>query len=310
MQETVVETRNSGGAPDEGASNDNDPVIWWRRIWAHEVAQAAAAAGGDSRLVRRRRDYGAYLSILIDLIAAFVGELILSIPLIMAATFLFVYTGHHYNTAAGQREFQTWLASPQFTFFGVFVTDAAILLVLWYRLARLRERWSLFGLGAALRSAPARSILFGLGIGVAALVLSSLITDIIHALGFNVNGQQQMLIQPLHGAPWWIVLGVVLAGTFVAPVVEELFFRGYIFRAVAVRRGIGPAYITSALVFALFHLSGGTSLLPLVPALFVVGLLLCFAYRRTGNLLADITAHALNNGVAFAVALLPLPFHM
>jgi membrane protease YdiL (CAAX protease family) len=36
--------------------------------------------------------------------------------------------------------------------------------------------------------------------------------------------------------------------------------------------------------------------------------LLCFAYRRTGNLLADITAHAVNNGATFALVLLPLPF--
>jgi membrane protease YdiL (CAAX protease family) len=39
--------------------------------------------------------------------------------------------------------------------------------------------------------------------------------------------------------------------------------------------------------------------------LFVVGLLFCLVYRRTGHLLASITAHASNNGMAFALALLP-----
>jgi membrane protease YdiL (CAAX protease family) len=69
------------------------------------------------------------------------------------------------------------------------------------------------------------------------------------------------------------------------------------------------AYLISAGVFAVFHLNG-LDMLPLIPVLFVIGLLLCYAYRRTGNLLANITAHCLNNGVTFAIALLiPLLTH-
>jgi membrane protease YdiL (CAAX protease family) len=36
---------------------------------------------------------------------------------------------------------------------------------------------------------------------------------------------------------------------------------------------------------------------------------LAFAYRHSGNLLASITAHALNNGVVYGLALLPPYIH-
>jgi membrane protease YdiL (CAAX protease family) len=41
----------------------------------------------------------------------------------------------------------------------------------------------------------------------------------------------------------------------------------------------------------------------------VLGLFFAFAYRYSGNLLASITAHALNNGVVYGLALLSLYIH-
>jgi membrane protease YdiL (CAAX protease family) len=149
------------------------------------------------------------------------------------------------------------------------------------------------------------------GIGVLALLVSDILTNALQNVGLDQTGQYKLVIEPLRHSPLWIVLALVAAATLVAPVVEEAFFRGYIFRAIAVRKGLAMAYPISAGAFALNHFFlGGPDILPLVPVLFVIGLMLCFAYRRTGNLLCDITAHALNNGATFALALLPihLPF--
>ena len=296
MRETVVETHGPAGAP-----APDDVVAGWRGDWERSVAEAAES--GDARLVARRRDYGSYVFAIVDLVAALIGAFILSIPLVLLVTALYLGTGHTMSTPAGQKGYQGWLLSPQVTFAGLLVTDGAIVAVLWYRLTRLRERWSLFGLGKALRVGPTRAVLIGLGLGVVAIVSSAIIAGVTRKLGFNTGAQDKLLIEPLRSAPWWIAWAVALAGTFVAPVAEELLFRGYIFRAIAARRGGAPAYLFSALAFGLYHLSSGLALLPIVPALFVVGLLLCFAYHRTGNLLTDITAHALNNGVAFFAAL-------
>jgi len=311
MSRINMETRAAGVVADgDGADG---AVAWWRRAWRAEVAAADAQAlgDGDPRLATRRRDYGSYLFIVVDLVLAFVVANILSIPVVVGAVILFVVSGHSLTTTVGQRDLQTvWLQSAQFTLAALVATDAGVLLVLWYRRSRLRAGWRLFGLGADLRRGAGRAVLIGLLLGVVALVLSSAVDTLLQRLGvyrtfhLDQNAQQKQLIDPLRHAPLWAVWGVALAGTFVAPVAEELLFRGYIFRALAVRKGVPVAYVLSAFTFAAFHLLPAQFL-----PLFVVGFVLCFAYHRTGNLLADITAHAFNNGVAFALSLLSLPFH-
>jgi membrane protease YdiL (CAAX protease family) len=289
-----------------------DAVAQWRQEWEGDVA-TAGALGGEAQLAAHRRNYGHYLFVGLDLALAFVGsQLIAAILLSM----LFVATGHSlFTLGRPSLEFVTWSETPIVLLLGLVIVDGFMVLVLWYRLSRAQLRWSTVGLGtwschgARDRIRAGKAVLFGLAIGVVALLLSAVLGAAFQRLGFDTNGQDRLLIEPLKRAPLGVVLAMVFAGTFVAPVVEELFFRGYVFRALAVRRGVFPAYVISATTFAFFHLSSGSDLLPLTPIFFVIGVLLCFAYRRTGNLLADITAHAVNNGATFALALLPWPFH-
>ncbi len=313
MEDAITRLR-----PAVEAGRVGDPVVHWREERQRSIEAAETSDGGDPVLAARRRDFGSLPFVALDVVLAVVAQFPLSIPLVVATIALFVATGHHL-VIGGQSnaELDAWLRAPLFTVFGLFVTDGAMLLVLWYRLARQRLPWSAVGLIAptrerllrALRSEPGRlgagpSILVGLGIGAVGLVLSAILGAELQRLGFNQNGQDKLLIEPLKHAAPWVVLSMVFLGTFMAPTVEELFFRGYVFRSVAVRQGVPAAYLVSAGTFALVHLLGGLDLLPLVPVLFMIGLLLCYAYRRTGNLLTDITAHAFNNGAAFALALL------
>ena len=59
-----------------------------------------------------------------------------------------------------------------------------------------------------------------------------------------------------------------------------------------------PAYIGSAALFAVIHLSLA-SLLPI----FLLGIALAWVYERTGTLLAPIVMHATVNGISVAAAL-------
>jgi membrane protease YdiL (CAAX protease family) len=79
-----------------------------------------------------------------------------------------------------------------------------------------------------------------------------------------------------------------------APIVEELIFRGVIFSGF---QRIYPAFwaiFFSALLFGLFHLNPWQ----LGPT-FLLGLLLGYVRLRTGSLLAAIFTHALHNGMIF-----------
>jgi membrane protease YdiL (CAAX protease family) len=92
----------------------------------------------------------------------------------------------------------------------------------------------------------------------------------------------------------------VLVG-IVAPVVEELFFRGFLFGALGRVMPWLVAAVVTGLVFGGIH-AGGTPAIFLVP-LAVLGALLCVLYRRTGSLLPGMGVHAFNNALALAVAM-------
>jgi len=84
--------------------------------------------------------------------------------------------------------------------------------------------------------------------------------------------------------------GVVLAG-MVGPVLEELVFRGFLYRAWERQWGWIPAMLLTSTVFGLYHAN-------FVPA-FVASILYVCIYRRTGSLWACIAAHSLFNIAAF-----------
>ena len=78
-----------------------------------------------------------------------------------------------------------------------------------------------------------------------------------------------------------------------APICEELFFRGLMFRAFADRMGIVAGAALSGAIFGLVHLPAG----PLVTGLVLFGLGFGFALLRwwTGSLLPSMALHAINN---------------
>ncbi|HEU0250899.1 MAG TPA: CPBP family intramembrane glutamic endopeptidase, partial [Solirubrobacteraceae bacterium] len=85
--------------------------------------------------------------------------------------------------------------------------------------------------------------------------------------------------------------------TVIAPIGEEMLFRGYVFPSLAKWRGwVLGAVITGAL-FGAVHV-GSAPVVYLVP-LGVLGFLLCALYRQTGSIYPCIATHALNNSIAF-----------
>jgi CAAX protease family protein len=83
-----------------------------------------------------------------------------------------------------------------------------------------------------------------------------------------------------------------------APICEEILFRGYIFAALRNWRGPWTAALLTGLAFGGVHASSAPAL-DLVP-LAALGFALCLLYQRTGSLYPGIATHSLNNSVAFA----------
>jgi membrane protease YdiL (CAAX protease family) len=102
----------------------------------------------------------------------------------------------------------------------------------------------------------------------------------------------------IEGSTLNLALVVVLI-TVVAPLGEELFFRGYFFGALRNWHGWFPAAVVTGIIFGAIHI--GSSPLAFTVPLAVFGFGLCVLYERTGSLYPCIGLHALNNAVALGL---------
>ena len=96
------------------------------------------------------------------------------------------------------------------------------------------------------------------------------------------------------------LVAVALLVCVMAPIAEELFFRGFVFTAFRRSLGLPVAAVLTGAIFGAIHL-GGTEIEFIVP-LAVFGVLLCLLYVWTDSLLPCIVLHALNNALALGVA--------
>lgn len=155
----------------------------------------------------------------------------------------------------------------------------------------------------------------GLGIGLAGRVFTALLTGAAIAIT-GYSPERGNLV--LSAEPLWIVLNGVLIAIIVAPVVEELFFRGLVLRAIrnrllrrnptdsrTQRRAALAAILLSSAAFMLLHLyqsSDWTLFIILAGSTFTVGLLSAVAAVRTGRLGGAIVGHMVFNGSAVLLA--------
>ena len=142
------------------------------------------------------------------------------------------------------------------------------------------------GNGAAVRTALLAYLAYFAFVVAYANIVHPHQKDLTRALGFH------------QGPVAAILIGVLIIG--VAPISEEIFFRGFLFGGL--RRGLPfvLAALVSALIFGAFHYTGESSL-TVLPQLAVLGLALAWIYERTGSIYPTIAVHAINNALAFVI---------
>ena len=95
------------------------------------------------------------------------------------------------------------------------------------------------------------------------------------------------------GDPVSLFLGFIVA-VFIAPISEELLFRGVLFNRLKIRMGASYGMIISSIIFGSLHFYGGTPLLHVITAT-VFGMLMCVFFMKYDNILMNITVHFLGN---------------
>lgn len=110
-----------------------------------------------------------------------------------------------------------------------------------------------------------------------------------------MEATEQMQGISLYSDPLELVL-LFISIVILAPIVEEIVFRGIFFNLLNKKRSTLSAMVLSSVVFGILHAE------TMVPTA-VIGFVLCFIYHRTGSLILVMAGHMVNNLIAFSLPL-------
>lgn len=170
----------------------------------------------------------------------------------------------------------------------------SIWVIVWQRHGRGRKELGLqWGKPARTLAYGGLGTLTGLVMSYGAFFLIFLIFYLIAGRG-PVSGETEQM-QGLGSGYLAIVLLVVV---ILAPIFEELFFRGLFYPALRRVLGPRPAIVLDGVIFGLLHFE------PLfMISLILVGMMLAYLYEKTDSLAAPIIAHSLYNLTVVLIAL-------
>lgn len=142
-----------------------------------------------------------------------------------------------------------------------------------------------------------------LGKGYFAAVLIVLAVNLTSsALSGHSPQSENPVLRLFVDAPSWKIALLGLLVVFIGPFFEEIVFRGWLYGGLQKEWGDTPALLLSSGLFALIH---GDA--PGLPALFALGMVFGWVYRRSGSLWASILVHAFWNATTFALLISVMP---
>lgn len=141
---------------------------------------------------------------------------------------------------------------------------------------------------------------FSIGMKMLGLLIIFMIGS--QALTYFLNETPLVFVDPLYqsvSSVWLLVFAMVI----VAPLYEELVFRGILWSAISEQfatssskhRGAIVASIVTSLIFAVIHVQYGVYE---ISTIVVLALIFCYARVKSGSLLLPMLLHIVNNGVA------------
>jgi membrane protease YdiL (CAAX protease family) len=139
------------------------------------------------------------------------------------------------------------------------------------------------------------------------LVVLALIVYVVFAavwalafIGRSTEHSANLLSQVNHLGTLGTIIAVVAVGLS-APIVEEIFFRGLLYRSLRNRLPVVQAALIAGMLFGLAHITG----YPLItlPIKAVFGVIACLIYERTGSLVPGMALHAFVDASAVDITL-------
>ena len=136
---------------------------------------------------------------------------------------------------------------------------------------------------------------------MAAITMTLIFAKLISGQEYEMQQHQQLeMITEYPQLPLRIM--IVFVAVVIAPLLEEMLFRGFIQTAIRsffnIRNSAWPAIAASSVFFAIMHANPGHW-----PALFILGVCLGYSYEKSGSLFRPIFIHLFFNASSVAIAL-------
>jgi membrane protease YdiL (CAAX protease family) len=175
---------------------------------------------------------------------------------------------------------------------GFSISYAVIIMVLAYFIT-IKYRQPFFSALGIKTRAILKAVLLGLASYISYLPLLFLALLISMGISefFKMAPEENPLLNvfSIEGRPW-LLFYFVLCVCIIGPIIEELFFRGFLYPALRKKTGVLLSVLLSSVFFSLLHMTF-IGFLPI----FFLGILLAYIYERSGNIIASIAIHIIHN---------------
>jgi len=181
-----------------------------------------------------------------------------------------------------------------------FVIYGVILLLIWLvTVHKYHIGWSALGVRRPPGWYFALVLPILLGMYVGAALVSAAVIKLFY--GGKAENPQVKDLTGGGGFSWASLILALITASIVAPVIEELLFRGMLYGWLRTRWSAVGGVILSAAIFS------GAHAIPLILAsIFVVGLTLAIIYEKTKSTLATMTLHSLFNTIGVLAVFIDL----
>jgi membrane protease YdiL (CAAX protease family) len=235
-----------------------------------------------------------------------VRAIVFALGIVAASVLVLALAGAGLRVAAERGMITAGILDPLRPYFiGIFALavsgllyGAAVLGIRRYSVQKYRLSWSALYLGRT----PVAKYLAMLVLYVPVQLGAGLIVTLQALAGSETSDNPQGdMIAELANQHWLNYVAVFLVVTVVAPIAEEILFRGFLYRLLRKRLPVWAAVPVSALIFAVGH-----GIPVLIPVLFYLGVVFALVVERTRSLGCSIALHAVHNAAAFVAMALAL----
>ena len=162
------------------------------------------------------------------------------------------------------------------------------------------HRFSLDSLGVS-KNGLGKRILWGIGAYLALIPILLVALFVVTLLAKLLPGNAHPVGEEVLNASGLRALGLLIMAAVIAPIWEEIMFRGLLFPAISsVTKSPVWGAVVSSFLFAAIHPQGPAG----VPLLMTLALGMCFISHQTKSLVPNMVMHAVNNGGALLMVLL------